>query len=47
MNSHPIVDARVQAERISMQIPGAIQVEMLASTVGYRHPVVDDGVAVQ
>ena len=27
--------------------PGAIQIEMLASTVGCRHPVADDGGAVQ
>jgi len=27
--------------------PGDIQVEMLASTVGCRHPVADDGVAVE
>jgi len=26
--------------------PGGIQIEMLASTAGCQHPVVDDGVAV-
>jgi hypothetical protein len=36
---HPVADCHVG--------PGAIQVEMLASTVGCRHPVPDEGVAVQ
>lgn len=39
MNQNPIVDARSRAERISMQMPVAIQVEMFASSVGCWHPV--------
>ena len=41
-----VVDAWSQAEGISIGCPDGIQVEMLASTGRCRHPVADDGVAV-
>jgi hypothetical protein len=34
-------------ENLHADAPGDIQVEMLASTVGCRHPVADDGIAVE
>jgi len=36
-----------RAASISMQMPGRHPVEMLASTAGCRHPVPDDGAAVE
>ncbi len=37
----------VEPRESSCRCPGTIQIEMLASTAGCQHPVVDDGVAVQ
>lgn len=34
----------VERRESPCRCPGGIQGEMLASTVGYRHPVADDGV---
>jgi hypothetical protein len=38
---------RASGENLHADARGTIKVEMLASTVGCRHPVADDGVAVQ